>query len=483
MKYTSLFLFIFFIAIGCKQENKENSAPKPPNIIYILADDLGYGDLSCYGQKLFDTPNIDKLAASGMLFTQHYSGSTVCAPSRSSLMTGLHTGHTFIRGNKEVKPEGQFPLADSVITLPEILKSKGYVTGAFGKWGLGYPSSEGDPLNQGFDVFFGYNCQRLAHNYYPFYLWDNDKKFELVGNTEKNETQYAPQLIHERTLTFLETYKDSSFFLFVPNPIPHAELKVPTKYQEDYAGKFEPETPYQGVDDGEKYKLGPYGSQDKPHEVFAGMVKLLDEQVGEIMQKVEDLGIAENTLIIFTSDNGPHIEGGADPDYFDSNGQLKGYKRDLYEGGIRVPMIASWKGKIKPGSSTDHISAFWDVLPTLAELVDIKPQKNLDGISFLPTLLGNESQQKEHDYLYWEFHEKGGRIAVRKGNWKAVKYNVGKNPEALPELYNLQKDIGETENLAEKFPEITAEMDSLMKVSRTPSPTFRFVSETYLDVP
>ena len=483
MRPTLYSFLVFLVFFACQQEKQQQDSPKPPNIIYILADDLGYGDLSCYGQKLFETPNIDKLAASGMLFTQHYSGSTVCAPSRSALMTGLHTGHTFVRGNKEVRPEGQFPLADSIQILPELLKEKGYVTGAFGKWGLGYPGSEGDPINQGFDVFFGYNCQRLAHNYYPYYLWDNNTKLDLEQNIGSQEGQYAPELIHERTIQFLETYKDSSFFLFVPNPIPHAELKVPEEYQTKFAGQFEPETPYQGVDDGDRYKLGPYGSQEKPHEVFVGMVHLLDKQVGEIMQKVEELGIAENTLIIFTSDNGPHQEGGADPEFFDSNGPLKGFKRDLYEGGIRVPMIASWKGKIEAGSTSDHISAFWDVMPTIAELAEVQTPQDIDGISFLPTLLGNKDQQKKHEHLYWEFHERGGRIAVRKGEWKAVKYKVGENPDALPELYNLANDIGETNNVADEYPEITREMDSLMRVSRTPSPVFRFASETYLDAP
>jgi len=476
-----LLIVLFF---SCKSEVQQIETPtRLPNIIYILADDLGYGDLSCYGQKNFSTPNIDKLAAQGMLFTQHYSGSTVCAPSRSSLMTGLHTGHTFIRGNKEVRPEGQQPLADEVITLPEILKEKGYVTGAFGKWGLGFPGSEGDPLNQGFDVFFGYNCQRLAHHYYPYYLWDNDKKFELIKNEGKNEVEYAPELIHQRAINFMETYQDSSFFLFVPSPLPHAELKVPEKYAAQYQGKFDPETPYEGTDDGEKYRAGPYGSQEKPHATFVGMIQLLDQQVGEIMQKVEELGIAGNTLIIFTSDNGPHREGGADPDFFDSNGSLKGHKRDLYEGGIRVPMIASWKDKIKTGSTTDHISAFWDVLPTVVELAQINQQNEIDGISFLPTLLGNETAQKKHEFLYWEFHEKGGRTAVRKGKWKAVRYNVGESPNAIPELYDLSADISETKNLASEYPAVVAELDSIMQNARTPSSIFKFASETYLDAP
>ena len=477
---STLLVFISLICFSCTTSVKKLSKTQKPNIIYILADDLGYGDLSCYGQKLLKTPNIDKLAAEGMLFTQHYSGSTVCAPSRSALLTGLHTGHTYIRGNKEVLPEGQQPLADSIITIPELLKKNGYVTGAFGKWGLGFPGSEGDPLNQGFDIFFGYNCQRLAHNYYPYYLWDNDKKLELDGNTGNLEEQYAPEVIQEQALLFLENNKDTSFFLYLPNPIPHAELKVPEKYLANFKGKFSPDEPYKGVDSGGKYRNGPYGSQNTPHAAFAGMIQLLDLQVGEIMDKVDELGIADNTIIIFTSDNGPHLEGGADPDFFDSNGKLKGYKRDLYEGGIRVPMIARWKGKINAGTTSDHISSFWDVMPTVADIVGFELNINTDGISFLPELLG-ENIQKNHEYLYWEFHEKGGRVAVRKGNWKGIRYNVKENPDQRLELYDLSVDIEEKENIAQKHPEIVNELDSIIEKAHIRSEIFQFVSETYLD--
>ena len=325
-----------FIFLSCNSGKKNRDAQnqekvervEKPNVIYILADDLGYGDLGCYGQTKFATPNIDKLAQKGMLFTQHYSGSTVCAPSRSALMTGMHTGHTVVRGNKEVRPEGQHPIPDSTYTLAEAFKSAGYQTGAFGKWGLGYPGSEGDPIKQGFDTFFGYNCQRLGHNYYPRHLWSNNDSLVLEGNHGNKKEVYAPNLIHEKTLDFIDENKENPFFLYVPSIIPHAELVAPDSIMNAFRGKYDPEHQFQGVDDGPDYRNGPYGSQKESHAAFAAMVSLLDLQVGEIMDKVEELGLTDNTIIIFTSDNGPHQEGGADPDYFDSNGPLKGYKRE-----------------------------------------------------------------------------------------------------------------------------------------------------------
>jgi len=433
------------------------------------------------GQNKFTTPNIDRLAEAGMVFTQHYSGSTVCAPSRSALLTGLHTGHTPIRGNKEVRPEGQHPMPDSVFMLAEMLKESGYKTGVYGKWGLGFPGSEGDPNNQGFDEFYGYNCQRLAHHYYPYYLWHNQEKVMLEGNKGKNQRDYAADLIHEEALKFIEFNKDSSFFMFYASPIPHAELLMPQENIDVFKDKFLPEKKYKGTDDGENYRMGPYGSQTDCHAAFAGMVTLLDKQVGEIVSKLEELGISDNTLIIFTSDNGPHKEGGADPDYFDSNGIYKGYKRDLYEGGIHVPMIAKWPGTVDAGSSTNHISAFWDVMPTLADLIDRDLTSPIDGISFLPTLKG-DLEQKQHEYLYWEFHEKGGRIAVRKGKWKAIKYNVLKEPEKMIELYDLSVDPGETKNLASDYPDLVAELTQIIMKSRTESEVFHFAAPTFLNV-
>ena len=454
------------------------TAQQKPNIVYILADDLGYGDLSCYGQKRFQTPNIDKLASQGMLFTQHYAGCTVCAPSRSSLMTGLTSGHTPIRGNKSWAPEGQYPIAAETYTMAEMLKEAGYATGAFGKWGLGSPGSEGDPNKQGFDEFYGYNCQSLAHNYYPGHLWDNQTKVILEGNSGDKFGEYAPKIIHKQALQFIVKNKDKPFFLFYPTTIPHAELLLPEENLKRFRGKLLPEKEYKGAEPGsEKFRNGSYGTQPESHAAFAAMVTLLDQQVGEVVAKLKELRLEKNTIIIFTSDNGPHLEGGADPDYFDSNGPLKGYKRDLYEGGIRVPMIACWPDRIASGSKSDHVSAFWDVLPTVAELAGVKYPEKLDGISFLPTLLG-KSGQKGHASLYWEFHEQKGRQAVRMGDWKLVRYNVSIPEKITTELYDLKTDLGEENNVAAKNPKIVKEMLEIMKNSRTPSEVFTFGLET-----
>lgn len=473
--WLAIVISIFIIGCENQKQNKKNADTSKPNIIYILADDLGYGDLSFTGQSKFHTPNIDKLAKEGMFFTQHYSGSTVCAPSRSSLMSGQHTGNTFIRGNKEVEPEGQFPINSTVLTIAELLKSNGYVTGAFGKWGLGYPGSEGDPNNQGFDEFYGYNCQRTGHNYYPYHMWHNQSKEILEGNSGRNTETYGPDIIHQKALSFIEHNKDTSFFLYYPSIIPHAELSAPDSIMQKFRGKFSPEKKYKGIDDGPGYKNGGYGSQDESHAAFAAMIYILDQQVGEIRALVEELGIAENTIIMFTSDNGAHKEGGADPDYFNSTAGFRGYKRDLYEGGIRVPFIASWPGKIKPNTISDHISAFWDFLPTACEIAQIKAPENIDGISFLPELL-NERQPK-HDYLYWEFHEHGGKQAVRLGNWKGVRLNMTNNPTAKIELYDLSIDKEEKYDIAEDHPDIVQKISNIMEREHSVSNIFRFESE------
>lgn len=481
LKMFSLAILIFSL-FSCNHKNKlEKSVSqisknnvKKPNIIYILADDLGYGDLSSYGQTMFKTPNIDKLVSQGLMFTQHYAGNTVCAPSRSALLTGMHTGHTPVRGNKEIMPEGQYPIPDETLTLAESLKKGGYITGAFGKWGLGYPGSEGDPMYQGFDTFYGYNCQRLGHNYYPTHLWSNRDSVALKGNDNHQKNQYAPHLIQAEALKFIEKNKDTTFFLYVPTIIPHAELAAPEHIIEKYRGKYLPEKEFKGTDDGPKYRQGFYESQKDAHAAFVAMIEVMDTQVGEIMDKVKELGLEDNTIVVFTSDNGPHTEGGADPKYFNSNGKLRGVKRDLYEGGIRVPMTIKWPHKIKQGTTTDLISAFWDVFPTFSEIAGIDVPENLDGISFLPTLLDKPTEQKKHDYLYWEFHERGGRQAIRKGNWKAVKYNVLKKPNAPIELYDLSTDIGEKNNIADKHPEVIAQMKELFNQARTPSKVFTF---------
>ena len=466
-------IFLFFTFCSSPSKQTEEKPPKP-NIIFILADDLGFGDLSCLGQTNFQTPNIDRLAAEGMTFAQHYSGSTVCSPSRSVLLTGQHTGHTPIRGNKRDGDKGNWPLAAEALTVAEILQQNGYLTGTFGKWGLGYPGSQGDPNNQGFDVFFGYNDQTLAHNYYPAFLNSNQDTVWLEDNFGTGEGTYAPIPIHEQALNFIEENKEKPFFMYYPSVIPHAELFAPEEYMEKYRGKFLPEKEFEGSDEGHpRYKIGGYGSQPESHAAFAAMINLLDDQVGEILDKLKELGIDENTIVIFSSDNGPHLEGGADPDYFDSNGPLKGYKRDLYEGGIRMPMLVRWPGKIEAGTKTEHISAFWDFLPTAAEIAGAEIPENIDGISYLPTLLGNNNQN-EHDYLYWEFHERNGRLAVRQGNWKLIRYDVLSPEQTTTELYNLATDLGETYNVAEENPEITQKLLQILETARVPSEDFKF---------
>ena len=441
-----------------------------PNIIFILADDLGYGDLSCYGQKKFKTPNIDQLAASGIRFTNHYAGCTVCAPSRSSLMTGLNTGHTYIRGNKSMEPEGQEPIPASVFTVAELFKKARYATGAFGKWGLGGPGTDGVPEKQGFDEFFGFNCQSLAHNYYPEYLWHNDQKVILEGNKNGGRGRYAHDEYHKMALQFIEKHKDEPFFLFCPYIIPHAELVTPEDaLWQQFDGKF-PENPFTGTDSGPNFRKGGYGSQSKPRAAFAAMVTRLDRSVGEIVAKLKILGIDKNTLIIFTSDNGPHHEGGASPDFFQSSGPLRGYKRSMYEGGIRVPFIASWPGVISSGKVSDYPSALWDFFPTAAELTGIRLSLPTDGISMVPVLTG-KGVQKEHEFLYWEFHEGGTKQAVRMGKWKGVRFGT----EEPLELYDLSVDIHEDTNLAASYPEIVQKIEAYLEHARTESEIWKAV--------
>jgi len=471
MKTTHLIVPCVIGFVGCSHSSQQDNIQ--PNIIYILADDLGYGDLECYGQTIIQTPHIDQLAAEGMRFTRHYAGCTVSAPSRSSLVTGLHTGHTPIRGNKSHQPEGQYPQPGDTYTIGKMLKEGGYITGCFGKWGLGYPGSEGAPENQGIDEFFGYNCQTLAHNYYPYYLWHNKDTVWLKGNEGTQTGEYAQDVIHREAKKFIRDNKDRPFFAFLTYTLPHAELVTPADSIEAmYNGKF-PETPFQGVDSGTNYKRGGYGSTSHPKADFAAMVTRLDAYVGDIMAELKALGLDKNTVVMFSSDNGPHREGGADPDFFNSYGPLRGVKRDLYEGGIRIPMIAWYPEKIKAGSVTDHVSAFWDVMPTFAELTGTKAAEHTDGISFLPTLLGKRTQTK-HDFLYWEFHELGGKIAVTKGDWKAIWLNVNNPEKTTVELYDLSKDVHEDNNLAQQHPEIIAELDLLMRKLHVDSEAFPF---------
>jgi arylsulfatase A-like enzyme len=421
---------------------------RPPNIVFILADDLGYGDLGCYGQKRIQTPNIDRLAREGMKFTQCYAGSTVCAPSRCTLMLGKHTGHCTVRGNALV------PLKPEDVTVAELLKGAGYATGLVGKWGLGEPGSTGIPNKQGFDYFYGYLNQRHAHNYYPAYLWKNTDKVLFPGNVveggvAKKKSVYSPNLVTEEALGLVERNAGKPFFLYLACTLPHANNE-------------------RGRAEGDGMEIpsdAPYSDKPwpQPQKSHAAMITLLDREVGQLMAKLKELKLDDNTIVFFTSDNGPHKEGGADPKFFHSSGPLRGYKRSLTDGGIRVPMIVRWPGKVKAGSVSDHVWAFWDFLPTATELAGVKEVPGgLDGISVVPTLLG-KAGQKEHEFMYWEFHEGGFKQAVRMGEWKGIK------PYGKPmQVYHLTKDIGESKDVSKEYPDVAAKMAKYLQTARTP---------------
>lgn len=451
---------------GCEK------APKAPmNVVYILADDLGYGDLGCYGQQIIKTPNIDRMAEEGMLFTQHYAGSPVSAPSRCSLMTGLNTGHSQIRGNREILPKGQEAMREDTYTIGKMMKSSGYATGLFGKWGLGFPGSSSTPGKMGFDEFYGYLCQRQSHTFYPDHLWHNEDMVLFPENENNACKTYSQDLIHRQALEFIDKHKDGPFFAVLTYTLPHAELNLPhDSIYRQYENSFV-ETPYIGKFD---KVYGGYNTSEKPLASFAAMVSRLDMYVGEVLAELKKLGLDKNTIVIFSSDNGPHHEGGANPDFFKSAGPLKGIKRDVYEGGIRVPMIAWCPGKIKRGCVSDHISAFCDVMPTLAELSGKVLPVTTDGVSFLPTLL-SKGKQLQHDYLYWEFHELNGREALRAGDWKLIRQPVV-GYTAL-ELYNLKNDLHEDHNLISEYPEKTKELEALMDNARAESLLFDFGRE------
>ncbi len=457
--YLSKFLLLLcsFFVMELPASVMATESSEKPNIVYILLDDAGYGDLSCYGQTKFETPNMDRMATEGMKFTQHYSGSTVCAPTRCSLMTGKHTGHCVVRGNREVKPEGQAPMPADVVTIPRLLKKAGYTTGMFGKWGLGAPGSTSDPMEH-FDVFYGYNCQREAHDYYPDHLWSNNEVVSL------DEETYAHDLIMEQSYKFVRDHKDKPFFLFLPVTIPHAAMQVPEDSIAPYREKFPQFEKLQGKYAGR--------TVTNPVAAFAGMMTRLDSQIGALQQLLRDSGLEENTLIVLTSDNGPHKEGGHNPEFFNSNGPFKGHKRDLYDGGIRTFMLATWKGKIAPGSKSNLISAHWDMLPTFCDVAGVTVPADVDGISMVNELTGHSKEQAKHEYLYWEFSERGRSQAARKGNWKAVRNNLKKNPNAPIELFNINKDRGEENNIAEQHPDVVKEMAAILKKAHVPSETF-----------
>ena len=454
------------------------AAQERPNVLFILADDLGYGDLSCYGQERFETPAIDALALEGMRFTQAYAGTTVSAPSRSCLLTGMHSGHTYVRGNIEREPEGQYPLPAEAHTIFHVFKEAGYKTAAFGKWGLGFVGTTGDPQAQGCDTFFGFNCQLLAHSYYPDHLWDNSQRVDLKDNVlqvQYGRGTYAPDLIHQKALEYLDNASsDEPFFLWYPTILPHAELIVPEdSIIRKFRGKY-PEKAFQGTEPGHPaFRKGGYCTQLYPHATFASMVTRLDVYVGQLVEKLKEKGLYDNTIIIFASDNGPHKEGGADPDFFNSNSIYRGYKRDLYEGGIRVPLIVSWPGHVQAGTETDFMCAFWDMMPTFCDILssDIRTSvEALDGISLLPVLTGQKGQ-KEHDYLYFEFQEQNGKQAVRKGPWKLIYQNI-RGDKPYYELYNLAADPSERHNVIDRFPDIAAELKEVMKEAHVESNDF-----------
>jgi arylsulfatase A len=437
-----------------------------PNVVFILADDLGYGDLGCYGQKKIRTPNIDALAAQGMRFTQCYSGNPVCAPSRCTLMTGYHTGHSQVRNNKQVGGDegwklgattgGQWPLAEGTFTVAHLFKKAGYVTGAFGKWGLGRVGTTGDPQKQGFDHFFGYICQRQAHTYYPNHLWRDGEIFWIEENKDGAERVYSLDLIAQEALNFVKANKDEPFFLYVPFTIPHVALQVP----EDSLAQYKDQWPDPAYDGKKGYVAHPH-----PRACYAAMITRMDKYVGQITALLKELGLEENTLVIFASDNGPTYSGGSDPGFFESAGPLHGLKGSVWDGGIRVPFIARWPGKIKSGSENDHVAAFWDFLPTCAELLGVQPPDGIDGISALPTLLGHPDQQKKHEYLYWELN---GQQAVRMGDWKAVRLK----PDQKIQLFNLKTDLGEQTDVAQQHPDIIARVEEILVKGRTESEVF-----------
>ena len=437
---------------------RQADRPAPPNIIYILADDLGYGDLGAYGQKTIPTLRLDQIAAEGMRFTQHYAGSTVCAPSRSALMTGLHTGHTTVRGNTGIGgvvglggKSGRIPLQDADVTVAEVLREAGYATGLVGKWGLGEPGTSGTPGRQGFDYFFGFLNQRNAHSHYPPYLWRNEQVVPLTENQGGKRGAYAHDLFTGEALAFVRrqatAHPEQPFFLYLAYTVPHSEMAVPSDSL-----------------------LDSYRSLPQPDAAYAAMIRRLDRDTGQILDLIAELGIDESTLVLFASDNGPHASGGHDHTMFDSNGPLRGIKRDLYEGGIRTPLIARWPGRVAAGTMSDHVSAFWDFLPTAADLAGTETPPGLDGISFAPALLGRP--QPAHDYLYWEFHREGGTggatQAVRIETWKAVRQAV----DAPVELYDLDADLGETTDVAADHPDVVQRATALLDRARTSSPFF-----------
>ncbi|AHF16282.1 arylsulfatase [Niabella soli] len=453
------------------------AAQQRPNVIYIYADDLGYGELGCYGQQKIKTPNLDKMAGEGIRFTRHYSGTPVCAPARCMLLTGKNGGHSYIRGNYELGgfPDslegGQMPLPEGSFTLGHLFKKAGYTTGAIGKWGLGMPQTTGDPQRQGFDYFYGYLDQKQAHNYYPSHLWENGK-WDTLDNPYINVhiplnpatatdadfekyigKTYAIDKMTEKALAFIKKNKDRPFFLYLPYTIPHASLQVPQQYINLYKGQFD-EKPYYGQNG--------YAPAKYPLSAYAGMITCLDDQVGLVLKTIKSLGLDGNTIILFSSDNGTTFNGGVNARFFNSEQGLRGLKMDVYEGGFREPFIARWPGHIPAGRISDLLSVQYDMMPTFSALLAQPIPVVTDGISILPELLGKSGQQ-QHKYLYFEYPEKGGQVAIRMGKWKGVRTGVEANRKAPWQLYDLEKDRSEQNNLAANYPEIIKEFDVIEK--------------------
>jgi arylsulfatase len=463
MTSASRWLLVVATTVFLVSSSAAADVARPPNIVFILADDLGYAELGCYGQKKIKTPRLDQMAAEGIRFTQFYCGNAVCAPSRCVLMTGKHPGHAVIRDNKEVKPEGQEPLPADTVTIAKLLKAHGYATAAIGKWGLGGPGSSGDPNKQGFDLFYGFNCQRQAHNHYPTYLWRNDKREGLDNDGTLKGRQHSHDLFEAEALKFIEENKDRPFFLYVPFAIPHVSLQVPDDALKEYLGKWD-DPPYWG----EKGYL----PNAHPRATYAAMVTRMDRSVGRILDQVKKLGLEENTIVFFSSDNGPTHDhaGGSDSEFFESAGPFRGLKGSLYEGGIRAPCIVRWPGRIKPGRTSDLPGGFPDVLPTLCDVAGAAVPKDIDGVSILPTLL-DKGDQRKHEFLYWEFAGYGGQQAARVGDWKGVRQQLHKGSLAI-QLYNLAEDIGEKNDVAAKHPEVVERIAKIMKEQHTGSERF-----------
>jgi arylsulfatase A-like enzyme len=454
------FLMMLMIAgtmLSFKTILKQTPKPAKPNIIYIMADDLGYGEVGFNGQKKIMTPNIDQLAKEGIIFNQHYAGTAVCGPSRAALMTGINTAHAHVRELSAWTASGKsIDLGSDEITVASELKRAGYATAIIGKWGLDESNTTGNTLDHGFDYFYGYKTHTEAHHYYPPYIWINRDKVILKNNIpSEHKGTYSNDEFTVQAIKYIQQNKDKPFFLYLPYTIPHNEITAPEDSKKPYENLGWPKKPMQP---------GHYYHDPEGNTTFAGMVSRLDGYVGQIIAELKKQGIDNNTLVVFTSDNGPAFNN----EFFDGNGPLRGGKLTMYEGGIRIPFAARWPAKIKPGTTTEQPAAFWDFLPTACDIAGIKPTKQIDGISYLPTLTGNAKTQKQHDFFYWEVNETQGPLqAVRMGNWKGIaRY------QQPFELYNLSTDMAETTNVADKYPEIAAKIKATMASTRTDNPEF-----------